>query len=481
VIVQELNDTLPFVIPEISPEEVEQFVALGKEGSRRLRKGDEAGAEKAFRGQLAIYGGNPDPFVSLALLEARRGSEKKALENLRHAVLRGFRDLRRIQRAEIWGKIGQPHEYRMLLDAIPRLDRAERAWPAWAAFPLPRVPEDPDVVLSRHAEVVALIDAMAPALGSRQVGLWMRYLDRAAAAQLEGHVVKNPEDPKLDEVLQHLMKLYAGGPLGRWERLPAEINDRLAKVSATVLDRFPESPVRPEALVGIALAWDWDRDKRGALKPEAIELIRTRLEEVVASYPDSPVYPTAVVGLIRTDFDVGDLDRAEKTYVAFREAHVEESELFALVQENLGELALRVGGVPPFRATALDGSAVELASLRGKVGVLDFWATWCPPCVAEFPTLRKINERYGDAVVLLGVNMDDADALSSDSLRRWIAEAAVPGTHLFDGLSWESDLVASCGVREIPFNVVIDPKGNVVEVNAHGRSLERAVRLATRR
>ena len=66
-------------------------------------------------------------------------------------------------------------------------------------------------------------------------------------------------------------------------------------------------------------------------------------------------------------------------------------------------------------------------------------------------------------------------------MRRWIAEAAVPGTHLFDGLSWKSDLVASCGVKEIPFNVVIDPNGNVVEVNAHGRSLEKAVRQAMRR
>jgi len=276
------------------------------------------------------------------------------------------------------------------------------------------------------------------------------------------------------------MKLYAGGPLGRWERLPAEANDRLAKVSAMILDRFPKSPVRPEALVGIALAWDWDRDKRGVLKPDAVDLIRAKLGEVVASYPDSAVYPAAVVGLIRTDFEVGDLDRAEKTYEAFREAHAAEPEMFARVQNNLGEVALRVGGVPAFRATALDGSDVELASLRGKVVVLDFWATWCRPCVEEFPTLRKIDERHGDEVLLLGVNMDDADALSPDALRRWIAEAAVPGTHLFDGLSWESDLVASCGVKEIPFNVVIDPNGEVVEVNAHGRSLEKAVRQAMR-
>jgi thiol-disulfide isomerase/thioredoxin len=481
MLVQEQNDYLPLVMPELSAEEVDEFVALGKKGSSRLRSGDEAGAEKAFRGQLAIYGGNPDPFVSLALLEARRGSEEAALENLRHAVLRGFRDLRRIQRAEVWRKIGQPPAYRTLIDVIPRLDEVERTWPSWAAFPIPTAPRSPEVVLPRHAELVARIDAMAPALGPRQTTLWKRYIDRAAAAELEGHIAENPDAPDLDEVLRHLMSLYAGGPLGRWERLPAEANDRLAKVSALVLDRFPESPVRPEALVGLALAWDWDRDKRGALKPQAVKMIRTNLEEVVAKHAESAVFPTAVVGLIRTDFEVGNLEDAARHYGEFREAHADEPAVVARVQDNLGELALRVGGVPEFRATALDGSAVESASLHGRVVVLDFWATWCQPCVEEFPTLRKIEERHGDEVLLLGVNMDDADALSAEALRQWIADAAVPGTHLFDGLSWESDLVGSCGVKEIPFNVVIDPDGNVVEVNARGRSLEKAVRQAMKR
>jgi len=60
---------------------------------------------------------------------------------------------------------------------------------------------------------------------------------------------------------------------------------------------------------------------------------------------------------------------------------------------------------PDFRYTLADGSSVMLSELRGKKVLINFWATWCAPCRLEMPDLQQAHERYGDELVVLGVNL----------------------------------------------------------------------------
>ena len=67
---------------------------------------------------------------------------------------------------------------------------------------------------------------------------------------------------------------------------------------------------------------------------------------------------------------------------------------------------------PDFKLETLTGSQVQLSSLRGKIVVVNFWTTWCPPCRAETPALETSYKAYKDVdVVILGVNLTDQDAL----------------------------------------------------------------------
>jgi len=94
---------------------------------------------------------------------------------------------------------------------------------------------------------------------------------------------------------------------------------------------------------------------------------------------------------------------------------------FAYVRlaENKG-YALKKGSVAPaFRLPALAGGEVDLGSLRGRVVVLNFWATWCPPCVAEMPSLERLHRALGPeglAVVTVSTDVDEAE------LARFVSE-----------------------------------------------------------
>jgi len=79
-----------------------------------------------------------------------------------------------------------------------------------------------------------------------------------------------------------------------------------------------------------------------------------------------------------------------------------------------GELA------PDFVAQDLDGNEVKLSDFRGKVVVLNFWATWCPPCITEWPQVHQLAERLGDRddVVIVAVSVDDEPGLIAPFLSR---------------------------------------------------------------
>lgn len=125
---------------------------------------------------------------------------------------------------------------------------------------------------------------------------------------------------------------------------------------------------------------------------------------------------------------------------------------------------------PLFELTALDGRATSLESLRGNVVILDFWATWCTPCIVEMPTLERLHtELRGRGVIVLGVN-NEAPALA----RRFLTRHGVT----FDTLTDPRGAVARLyGVRGIPVGVIID-RGGRVRAHFPGLRDERAWRVA---
>jgi thiol-disulfide isomerase/thioredoxin len=120
---------------------------------------------------------------------------------------------------------------------------------------------------------------------------------------------------------------------------------------------------------------------------------------------------------------------------------------------------------PPFEYENEQGEKVSLASLLGKYVYIDFWATWCKPCVAEIPDLKKIEEKYKDKnIVFLSISLDDQK--NKDKWKKFIKDREMHGIQLIVENAWSSKVVSDYVIEGIPKFVLIDKEGIIVEKSA---------------
>ena len=127
-----------------------------------------------------------------------------------------------------------------------------------------------------------------------------------------------------------------------------------------------------------------------------------------------------------------------------------------LVNSVFGEVAVKEKPAPPFTLPLLDGSALELSDLRGKVVMVDFWSSWCPPCIEEAPVLAATYRQYaGRGVEFVGVAIWDEEGAVREFVQRF-------GVSYPNGLDAKGKIAIDYGLRGIPEKFFIDPEGRLV-------------------
>lgn len=137
------------------------------------------------------------------------------------------------------------------------------------------------------------------------------------------------------------------------------------------------------------------------------------------------------------------------------------------------ELSTSVGQKAP-EITLQDtaGQVVSLASLRGKIVLIDFWASWCKPCRMENPNVLRMYEKYKDkGFEIFGVSLDQ----KMDAWKKAIHDDGIYWYHVSDLRGWQASAAKLYAVNSIPSTFLIDREGKIIAKNLRGEELENKV------
>jgi peroxiredoxin len=132
---------------------------------------------------------------------------------------------------------------------------------------------------------------------------------------------------------------------------------------------------------------------------------------------------------------------------------------------------------PDFAESDLEGKPLSIAKYHGKVVLLDFWATWCGPCLAELPNVVASYKKYHEkGFEIIGISLDRPDSL--DKLKAFTKEHEMPWAQFYDGKYWANKLAVRYQIQAIPATFLLDGEGRIIGRDLRGPALDRAVAKA---
>jgi peroxiredoxin len=283
--------------------------------------------------------------------------------------------------------------------------------------------------------------------------MFAKYND-ANLRKIDAYLEKHPKAPEREKVLY--LRAYSIWSLHRYEEAPPAY--------AALLKEFPKTKFSRIARIREAAAYLFSGQPEQALR---------RLQALQKEFPDRPeMYARELAYALSR---CGKQDEA----LAFMN-HVETEMLFSKKDRLLPRIKhhfdmVRMIGKPLRDFKVKDhrsGREISPETLKGKIVLMDFWATWCRPCLAELPHVKGTHETFSHAgFEVFGISLDDNRA----KLDRMIADREMDWLHHYDGKKWKNELAVKFGVHSVPANLLVDQKGIVRGVNLRGKAVRNTV------
>jgi peroxiredoxin len=279
--------------------------------------------------------------------------------------------------------------------------------------------------------------------------------DRALVRDLEAYLAARP---KAEDLEQAYLALFEKVIEHDWFLDHEEQARRYLAAS-------PEGPVRALAQIVATMA----RAQAGKFT-EALEqhqalmagLGKPDQEEFAAQFTDS---------LAQAASTAGAYDVARRVYENLLQRYSDSPTLRQKVHTELNRLAMVGKPAPGVTVKDVQGSTFRLDDLRGRYVLVDFWATWCAPCVAELPRVQAAYQRYHDAgFEVVAVSLDETKTAVLDFART----RKLPWRQIHNP-SCGGDLVEAFGVGTIPATFLIDPQGTIIRLELRGPALDQVL------
>ncbi|MBI9071535.1 MAG: TlpA family protein disulfide reductase [Melioribacteraceae bacterium] len=141
-------------------------------------------------------------------------------------------------------------------------------------------------------------------------------------------------------------------------------------------------------------------------------------------------------------------------------------------QEKIVLDALGIGAAAKdFTLTNINGEEIKLSAMKGKVVLVDFWATWCAPCRAEIPNMVKVYEEYKDkGFEIIGISLDNENHL--EKLKEFLVENKMEWPITYSAKGWKDETAQFYGVNSIPSTWLVDKNGVLRYFDVRGEDLK---------
>lgn len=278
------------------------------------------------------------------------------------------------------------------------------------------------------------------------------------------------QDAKLDAAgikakTQEIMK-SARGKAQAGKKAIADFADDIKKIDETVGNAAdPKGPGATQLKLIKAQIHMLCKDK-GAL---AI------VDGILKDHPTGPWALRATMTKAKYLADIGDTDGLKALKESAEKAKMDKRAI-AQIQGMMASAALAVGKeFPDFKVKDTEGKELSLSEYKGKVVLVDFWATWCGPCMKEMPNVIKAYTKYHDkGFEIIGISFDK----SKEKLDKVTKEKKMTWRQYFDGKGWGNLLGKKFGIRSIPATFLVGKDGKIIAKNLRGDDLEKALAKA---
>jgi thiol-disulfide isomerase/thioredoxin len=302
--------------------------------------------------------------------------------------------------------------------------------------------EDKSRLSNRRAELVEKIADAAKTPEER--GMWLRQLADMISAAVQSGECSDGAD-RLKSLLEKLQKNDADKALAgyvKFRQLTAEyvlamqskkadyskIQTEWLKTLEKYIDEYPTSADAAEAMLQLAISQEFVGQEDDAKK---------WYTRIVKEFPDSPPAKKAAGAQTRLD--------------------------------SVGKSIVLSGRSPA-------GSPVDLASFRGKVVLIQYWATWSAPAKADMATLKELWNKYGQSFTVLGVNLDN----DTKDLNAYLSENPLPWQQIYEQGGLDSRPANVLGILTVPTMILVDAQGKVVDRNIAIADVEAAIKKLTK-